>query len=74
MPAFEDFGDILNPWKLQKTFVFRDGPFDIRLSLGGGGGGLGFLLCDKLFFSLFSHNRLFFQKYTATSIFISLKK
>ena len=36
------------------------GPFDIQGARGGGGAGI--FPCDKLFFSLFLHNKLFFSK------------
>ena len=53
---------------LERTIV-RDGPFDIR----GGGGGWDFS-CDKLFFSLFLHNKLFFFKSKLQQDFYFFKK
>ena len=44
--------------------MLRDGPFDIQ------GGGAGIFPRDKLFFSLFLHNKLFISKVNCNQFFI----
>ena len=52
-----------NTWPM----AIRDGPFDIQ-------GGAGIFPGDKLFFSLFLHNKLFFSKVNCNKFFIFLEK
>ena len=52
--------------------IFKDGPFDT--SIGGGGEGLAFFPCNKLFFSLFTKQVIFSKVYTATSFLIFFEK
>ena len=51
----------------QYMFSLRDGPFDIQ-------GGAGIFPRDKLFFSLFLHNKLFFSKVNCSKFFYFFEK
>ena len=58
---------------IQKEILYPCFLFDVFLGtdhLISGGGGAGIFPRDKLFFSLFLCNKLFFQKQTATSFFL----
>ena len=64
---------VSDPNKISQSYVgdvcaidhqLGDGPFNIQ------GGGAGIFPCDKLFFSLFLHNKLFFSKVNCNKFFI----